>query len=453
MVKSNVRFIGFVLLMVSILFSNTLFASPSRSKLWTFMVFINADNNLDNFGVKDMNEMAKVGSNDYMNIVVLIDREKGPATLNYIEKGKIKLLKEMGELDMGDYKVLVNFVKEVVSQYPAKHYALVVWNHGSGWKFKKEPITKGISYDDQSGNHITTAQLSIAFEEIKTFLGRNLDVLGFDACLMQMAEVAYAVNKRVDYLVGSEETEPGDGWPYDLILSTVDTKTTPIDLAKNIVAKYAASYSGGSQGSQNSTQSALNMNYIDEFVDGINGLSKAIIASNYSAQIKDALNKVQKFYYRTNIDLLDFIQLLSKSINDESFKTACEKLQFILNNFIVANATSGYSTKNAKGLAIYFPASSYSYSNAYNDLAFAQDTMWDDMVLDFYKKATTTQITSDLQRGDLTSLQNFVANSSKNIKLLNKQIYDALNFMIYTEGSINKELVPEVQKLMNNLKN
>ena len=60
----------------------------------------------------------------------------------------------------------------------------------------------------------------------------KVDVLAFDACLMQMAEVAYEVKDLADYVVGSEETEPGPGYPYDPFLAGLlghaSLKTTEI---------------------------------------------------------------------------------------------------------------------------------------------------------------------------------------------------------------------------------
>ncbi|HPW57436.1 MAG TPA: hypothetical protein PLK58_02260, partial [Candidatus Rifleibacterium sp.] len=76
-------------------------ANAAAVKDWTVAVFLNADNNLDPFGVEDQREMAKVGSSDFLNIVSLIDREHGPAQINYIEKNNIKKVKDMGEMDMG----------------------------------------------------------------------------------------------------------------------------------------------------------------------------------------------------------------------------------------------------------------------------------------------------------------------------------------------------------------
>ena len=83
-------------LMLSISAASSFAAAPAKKpakkaavKEWTFAVFLNADNNLDEFGVEDQEEMSRVGSNENLNIVTLIDRENGPARINYIEKGKI----------------------------------------------------------------------------------------------------------------------------------------------------------------------------------------------------------------------------------------------------------------------------------------------------------------------------------------------------------------------------
>ncbi|MBF0503435.1 MAG: hypothetical protein HQM09_25195, partial [Candidatus Riflebacteria bacterium] len=124
---------------------------PMNEKDWTFAVFLNADNNLDPFGVEDMNEMSKVGSNDWLNVVTLTGREDGSRSYNYITKGNVGKFKDPGKVDMGDYHQLINFTQFIVTNFPAKHYAIVIWNHGSGWKKHDSIITRGISYDDSTG--------------------------------------------------------------------------------------------------------------------------------------------------------------------------------------------------------------------------------------------------------------------------------------------------------------
>jgi hypothetical protein len=387
------------------------FCAPvsAAQKEWTFMVFLNADNNLDSFGVGDLKEMTVGGgSNEHLNIVCLLDREHGPATLYYVTKDGAEAVKDMGEIDMGDYKEYVKFVVETARAYPAKHYCSVVWNHGSGWKDANGEIIKGISYDDQSGNHITTNQLTVALNEIENALGKKLDVFCFDACLMQMIEVAYAMKDGCDYLVASEETEPGQGYPYKEIIENFGKGLNPEQVAKLVVKEFSASYNGGSAGNSSTTQSALKCSEINGLRDAINGYCKAAIAGNFGAEFKAALNSAQKFYYRTNIDLGHFVALTKNSIKDEAFQTAANKLEAAYAKVVVSNGLSGYNTKNATGMAIYFPASSYSFSSEYKDLAFAKDTMWETMVKDYYKKTTTKRLVEAVSSGDLSPLVDYV---------------------------------------------
>ncbi len=428
-------------------------ASAAAAKEWTFMVFLNADNNLDSFGVSDMQEMAAGGgSNDYLNIVCLIDREHGPATLNYITKDGPQVVKEMGELDMGDYREYVRFVTDVAKAYPAKNYCSIIWNHGSGWKNANGEMIKGISYDDSSSNHITTNQLTVAMKEIKAAIGQNIEVFTFDACLMQMMEVAYALKDGCDYLVASEEVEPGEGYPYREIIQNFKKGMTAEQVATMIVKQYAASYNGGSAGSSSTTQSVVKCSELDNLTDAINGFAKATMAGDFAAEFKSALNRVQKFYYRTNIDLGHFVALTKASINDEGFQTAANKFEAAYAKAVTYNGLSGYNTKNATGLAIYFPTSSYSFSAEYKDLAFAKNCMWEAMVKDYYKKAAVKTLVADVSRGDMSSLMDYVATANEKNREVSAHVIAKLNFSVFAEGNLDDSTRTNVSNLLNELK-
>jgi hypothetical protein len=88
-------------------------------------------------------------------------------------------------------------------------------------------VTKGISYDDETNHHITTPQMGAMLKGIN-----GVDVYGSDACLMQMPEVDYELKDSVDYIVGSEETEPGDGYTYNTFLGPLAARPamTPAEL-------------------------------------------------------------------------------------------------------------------------------------------------------------------------------------------------------------------------------
>ncbi len=435
-------------------------------KEWTLAVFLNADNNLDEFGVADQEEMSQVGSNEYLNIVSLIDRERGPAQINYIEKGNIKKLKDMGELDMGDYKEFVKFVKFVKENYPAKHYAFSFWNHGSGWKDKTEAasVLKGISYDDSSNNHISTNDLTVALNEANKILGKKIDVLCFDACLMQMVEVAYAVKDQVNYMVGSEETEPGKGAPYNDILKNVKKGMNPRDFSINWVNAFGDSYNGGSQGKAKSTQSALDMSKLPQFIDAINGFAKVGMAKDYSRFFRQMNVYTQKYAYPDNMDLLHFVELmteptglaslenLKKQYVDESLKTAIKKLQDSGKQFIIANRFTTQEAQESKGIAIFFPTSYYC-PWLYQDLAFAKETLWDDMIAAQGEFAAVNRVVDEVKQGKMEALTKMVASAKKNPKnKVYRKVLVQINYLADNERAIPANAHKEFERLRGQLK-
>lgn len=428
--------------------------SAAQMKEWTLAVFLNADNNLDPFGVEDQEEMSRVGSNDYMNVVSLIDRERGPACINYIEKGNIKKIKDMGELDMGDYHQLVSFMKFIKENYPAKHYGITIWNHGSGWKNKNEnSIVRGISYDDSSNNHITNAQLSVALKEINSVLGQKVDMLEFDACLMQMVEVGYACKDYCQFIVGSEEVEPGKGAPYDDILKGVKRGMNAEGFSRNWVKAFTGSYSGGSQGNDETTQSALDCAKFGPIVDALTGFAKTTMSGKYAKDFVAALKQVQKFEYPENVDLIHFAQLLKARLgNDEAMKTACDKVLAAANNLVIENGHTGYSTKNALGIAIYLPID-FVVEPKYKTLSFAKDSLWDEMIGVLMNNHMADKIIEDVKAGSLEALKKMVAFAQSNPteKGLYRSIARDLKYEFLQESKVAPEMEAEFIKLLDEL--
>src|SRR4029434_3949288 len=98
--------------------------------------------------------------------------------------------------------------------------------------------------------------------------GRKIDLFGMDACLMNQVEVAYQLRKQASFIVGSERTEPLDGWPYNQILGKLSKRPTMKtgELAAIIVDDYIDSYrrDGGPV-----TQSAVDVAQIDGLIAAI----------------------------------------------------------------------------------------------------------------------------------------------------------------------------------------
>lgn len=214
--------------------SGNLPTRAAKPKEWTVMVFINGKNDLEIAGLLNVNQMEKVGSGKDINIVVEHGRIAGHTDLdgdwtgsrrmlvtkdNDENKITSRVLMETRTVDMGDYKRVVDFMKWTKRKFPAKRYVLIIWNHGTGWMDPRKDDGKGILFDDETGNYVRTPQIGKILKE-----AYPVDILAFDACLMQMTEVAYEVKDYAKVIVGSEETIPGMGYPYDLFLGAMARK-------------------------------------------------------------------------------------------------------------------------------------------------------------------------------------------------------------------------------------
>ena len=351
-------------------------------KEWTVMVYVNGKNNLMPYALKDMNEMEMIGSTDKVNVVAENGLISGYGAMpwtgtarflikkdNDIKKVSSPILQNLGKSDMGDYKNVVAFVKWAQAAYPAKHYMLVVWNHGAGWIKSRMEVTKGISYDDETGNHINPPQMGLMMKGIG-----KIDVYGSDACLMQMPEVNYEIKDYVDYIVGSEETEPGDGYTYDLLLGPLVKKPTmsAADLGKLTVNAYADHY-----GTQDHTQSLVNAAAMNGLVPMVNNFVKAAMAANEKPLIKTAMNGAQSYAYAENKDLWHFLSLYAASSKNADVKATAKALQDYLTGKLVMHNRVNSSYSDSHGLAIYMP----NYANSsYNALAWAKDAQWDEFI-------------------------------------------------------------------------
>lgn len=411
------------------------------SKKWTVLVYLAGDNNLDEDGASDLAEMAKVGSNDDLNIVAQFDRAGKVGTQRfYITKGggyQKDSIENLGETNCGDPKVLVDFLKWGIVKYPAERYMAVLWNHGSGWdeddvynraikaspekdgfprmgmrafrrgRMKKAmfsttvdkilaqtPELRAIAYDDESKDFLDNAEMKNALSEAaKELPNKRFDVVGFDACLMNAIEVSYQLKDVANVIVGSEETEPGTGWPYDEVLAALAQKPSmsPQDFGKAIVDSYIKSYDGGLQ-SEPVTMSAVNLDKIDPVVSKIDqwaiALEKNVTKPTTFNTILLCSERAQHFEFVTYKDAFDLARLLKekskvKDVKDSS-KAVMNSLKPGDKNFVIASGCLSSRMANAHGVAIYFPGQQM-YKKYYDALDFAKATRWEEFIKSYRK--------------------------------------------------------------------
>lgn len=387
---------------------------------WTFMVYLDADNNLEPDGLQDFLEMASVGSSTAANILVQMDRTPGytsaygnwTGTRRFLvqagDNPGMTPLQDLGEQNMGDPAVLQAFVEWGVNNYPSEYYALVIWNHGGGWRELMKEREMRLRTARSLGGPVTEFARAIAWDdtdndvlymkEVQTALGaakdRNntkikLDLLGFDACLMAMVEVAYAARDSAVVVVGSEDLEPLNGWPYDDILGqlTLSPSMGPKDLGGVIVSEYVDSYTGSGI-----TQSAMEQAKLSALVAKINDFTGA--ATGEWAMFKSARLASRQYPDSRGVDLWDFANRVNAAASSSTIKAAAVALRGAVDDFVFAEEHSA-DMSGSHGVAIYFPATqadfnadpdhaAYTEANTFMTVDFVTNASWDNWLQTYY---------------------------------------------------------------------
>ena len=283
---------------------------------------------------------------------------------------------------MADPQTLIDFITWGKANYPADNYAVILWNHGDGWRDAletKKPQLKAVCWDDTSG--WTEALEMDEIQQVFNSTG-SVDLIGFDACLMGMVEVAYELKNNAYVMVGSEETEPGDGWPYDTLLADLAAlpTMTPAELGQAIVDRYGQSYSPF----YGTTQSAIDLNEMDALVVAINSLAIEAMDADPSA-VSLARDTSQEYYYPENIDLYHFASLMYSESSDPDVQTAATAVMDAVDNAVIA-AYGDNMLPDSNGLAVYFPEGEGSFDDDYNELIidFPGASDWDEFLQWFY---------------------------------------------------------------------
>ncbi|MEX1307256.1 MAG: clostripain-related cysteine peptidase, partial [Eubacteriales bacterium] len=141
------------------------------------------------------------GATKWQNSVISADTNQRYQCVN----GGLKLLQDnLGIRTMTDPNTLTDFITYCKTNFPANRYMLVMWDHGGG-------SAAGYGHDEYAPNDTMT------LDEIHSALTKanvDFDLIGFDACLMATYETAVMLEQHADYMIASEETEPGIGWYY-----------------------------------------------------------------------------------------------------------------------------------------------------------------------------------------------------------------------------------------------
>ena len=337
---------------------------------WTVMVYMIGDNNLEANALEDLTEMSMVTPQDRFDIVVLVDRNAGEASggvvglsdftdtkLLHIEGDQTTVLAEFGEADMGDPQVLTNFITRGITDFPAAHYALILWDHGAA-VFGIGPDDLGAGGESSS---ITPAEMAPAIRRGLDAAGlERLDVIGFDACLMASVEIAVGVAPVARYMIASEEFEPAVGWDWTALeYLAVEESPTPIGLGEAIISAYHTHPVVAAIPEH--TLSMVDLDLIGPLETALAGLVDplALAMDQYAPLLGRQRTKTLTFGKHPDpwsafhlVDLGHLAQRLARQAPD--LADQAREVRRILEDAVVV-MENGEQTRQALGLAVFFP--------------------------------------------------------------------------------------------------
>lgn len=414
--------------------------SSNGGDTWLVMLYQDADDEvLEEDIFIDLNEAEMVGSTDQVTILAQIDRMDGGYDggddfttakrflVQYDDSGDLESLvseelDDLGEIDMGNQETLVDFAVWAISNYPADKYALILSDHGAGW-------TGGWTDDDPNPeSQLYLNQIDEALAEITAQTGIDqLELIGFDACLMSQIDVLSAVAPYARFAVGSEETEPALGWAYAAFLGslTEDPSMDGEGLSRRIVESYinedgritdddsrsifGERLFGASNISEEDAAEELSGDITLSAIDlsklkGINGtLNELVVAlsdenqkkvSQVRAYTQSYTNIFDKDLSPSFIDLGHFASLVAETFPGTSSEEYANSLSEAIQMAVVAEK-HGPDRPGSTGISVYFPTAKLFQSTADSDMVlhypsisgrFVTASLWDDFLVYHYTK-------------------------------------------------------------------
>ena len=376
-----------------------------KKELWTLLIYMAGDNNLSEECVYALTEIKNAIDDDATKLSVLAQFDPSGVLA---ETKRYKLTRKgslednaratgwrVRETNTGEPQNLLDFVRWGISQYPAEHYMVVLVGHGTGTE------DDFLLRDENPANALAILELRDIFQQLAED-NHEIDILGFDTCLMNMAEVCFELNRTsVKYLVGSEGFAPNTGWPYGEIIRILGKtvkeqpeQATADWLAKLIVEEYMKFYVPYINGGVSVDQAALEVEKINVVKNRMFTLVGDLLDEVHNGQFAygspkhDALVlshwQTQSYNGEVYVDLTDFCQLLGeryKTIDPKSpVVGSCAAVIEAIDDLVLQNCISGAAFQFSNGLSIYFPWAIL--SSRYGNLSFPKETKW----LDFLKQ-------------------------------------------------------------------
>lgn len=261
-----------------------------------------------------------------------------------------------------------SFIEWGLTSYPADRTGVILWDHGNGMQgcISDEYVS---GWDLLLESEVKAALDSAFAKPAINMTGQKLEWIGYDCCLMAMQDIASINADYFNYMLASQESEPGGGWDYGPFMQSLadNSSISTYNLLKNICDAYTQKcadtyYSYYQQGYNyykddynNATLSVLDLSkmnaYVtawEDMVSNINFLDSSVFA-NVLSIVED--NNVMRFGCSDGsetwtvgcFDAYMLLQQINSTYSNSGAQTAMTKYNDVVVYKVVGKTYSGRS--------------------------------------------------------------------------------------------------------------
>ena len=250
--------------------------------------------------------------------------------------------------DESSLKLFLDYLRDGYVDFDLRF--LTFWDHGNSYK--------GFGNDTNfNGDELSMDEIGRAFQRSQAGV---FDLIGFDACLMASVEVAKVMEPHAEYMIASEELEPGHGWLWSEVIRLYTQGEDVVEAGIGMVDNFVQDVHGDT--TDGKTLSLLDLSQYDRLVAALNPVLSAygqelLFGDEYSASLVYGNTRVRSYgeeqrdNSRASIDLMHFAQLLAENPPSAQVGSSLNELMDAIDWFVVYSDHDG-SRPNSYGVAI-----------------------------------------------------------------------------------------------------
>lgn len=292
----------------------------------TVIVYMAAENSLARFTDADSLEIAQALTSipASTRVVVVIDDHRSSRICVGTRTTPLHTVTTYpANVNVCDSAAMLSLLDSIFHEYPARHYGLCFWSHGSGWvEHDGKSRVKRRSYGIDNGRRDAWSndgtEMSITTMAAVLRQLPHMDYILFDVCFMACIEVAYELRDVTDYVLASPAEIPGTGAPYDLMMPFLCQSEADISGALNAYFNYYTTGLGYS------TYHGVELSGVrTAALEALAEATRPIVAQLYGSRGEASLDGVQRYCPRDESDYYteyyDMANLIYHNVSHETY--------------------------------------------------------------------------------------------------------------------------------------